>query len=264
MAYFYVFMPPQTYSLVNLIPLYLGGRTSFIVDRILKFDLGIYHLFHKWTGRGFVGLGFVHGIYQLSQSRWRMTLREILLCTHISLAKTSSLVALSMTSAFWAIHLGHSQNRVLIQSLSNTEGNSTAVFKVFISPKKTWQVKPGQYVYISMPGIARRRFGFLQSHPYLIAWQLPNKDLILLVSRQSGFSNHLITSTPQSTLILDGQYGSPYDLGNYDKVIFFAQGIGIAAHLLTIKSLLYANHRLTARIRRLTLIWFLEDKGKLK
>ncbi|KAF2752664.1 hypothetical protein EJ05DRAFT_505837 [Pseudovirgaria hyperparasitica] len=138
--------------------------------------------------------------------------------------------------------------------------NSTAVFKVFISPKKIWQVAPGQYVYISMPGIARHRFGFLQSHPYLIAWQLPNKDLILLVSRQSGFSNDLITSTPQSTLVLDGPYGSPYNLGHYDKVIFFAQGIGIAAHLLTIKSLLYANNQLTARIRRLILIWFLEDK----
>ena len=42
-----------------------------------------------------------------------------------------------------------------------------------------------------------------------------------------------------------------------------ASGIGIAAHLLAIRHLLQAHEDKTARVRRISLLWFLEQPGKL-
>lgn len=55
--------------------------------------------------------------------------------------------------------------------------------------------------------------------------------------------------------------GSERDRGDlaarvYDKVLFIANGISIATHLLSIWRLLVAHDEQTARIRRLSLIWF--------
>jgi hypothetical protein len=57
-----------TLFMVNVLPLYLGGRTSFLADRILRLPLTEYHLFHRWIGRICVLQGLVHGIINASTS----------------------------------------------------------------------------------------------------------------------------------------------------------------------------------------------------
>ena len=61
---------------------------------------------------------------------------------------------------------------------------------------------------------------------------------------------------------MDGLYGSVESLEHFDKVFFVASGIGLAAHLLAIRYLIYAHNEKTSRVRRLSLLWFLETKGQ--
>lgn len=46
---------------INLVPLFSGGRTSLIVDRVLGIRKSRHDLFHKWLGRIFVVEGIIHG-----------------------------------------------------------------------------------------------------------------------------------------------------------------------------------------------------------
>ena len=66
----------------------------------------------------------------------------------------------------------------------------------------------------------------------------------------------------QSSAIVDGPYGQMQSLDKFDKVLFVASGVRIAAHLLSAKHLLEAHEDRSARVRRLSLVWFLETSGE--
>jgi predicted ferric reductase len=134
-----------------------------------------------------------------------------------------------------------------------------------VTVKRPWKVLPGQFVYITIP----HGFGLIQAHPYMIAWVLDNETsleqtIVLLVRTEQGFSSRLRLCSEATRVILDGPYGGAqyHRLSQYDKVLFMANGIGITSHLLSIRYLLMAHDDRTARVRRLSLVWFLETKGK--
>lgn len=139
--------------------------------------------------------------------------------------------------------------------------SATQAVQVKILPKRPWKATPGQYVYLTLPKIAPHRLGFVQSHPYMIAWA-DERSIVLLIERAGGLSDTIFTSPHlRSSVIIDGPYGHEVPLNGFDKVLFMASGIGIAAHLLPIKRLLEAHEDQSARVRRLTLVWFLESHG---
>lgn len=47
-------------SIISLLPLFLGGRTSFLVDSLLSLRLDQYELAHRWIGRMCIVLGVIH------------------------------------------------------------------------------------------------------------------------------------------------------------------------------------------------------------
>ena len=57
-----------TLFMINVVPLYLGGRTSLLVDRVLRLPLSEYSLIHRWIGRICVVQGLVHGVINASLS----------------------------------------------------------------------------------------------------------------------------------------------------------------------------------------------------
>jgi predicted ferric reductase len=144
--------------------------------------------------------------------------------------------------------------------IKHSSGSAEAV-EVTLTLKKPWNVRPGEFVYLTLPVLGRHHGGFAQAHPYTIAWT-DGSDITLLVQRHTGFSNDLFT-TPKdlSSCVVDGPYGYPQLLTGYDKVLFAASGIGVAAHLLNIRALLRAHEDQSARVRRVTLLWFLESPG---
>lgn len=188
---------------------------------------------------------------------------------HIRLGKNRGTVLLCSLSGFWILqhtgwlallfyrNSGSSRTNIALTKLGTQALDATIVLR------RPWDVKPGQYIYLTLPKVNRHRVGFAQSHPYLIAWSEAD-SLTLLIERDSGFSNSLFSCPTNSTsAIVDGPYGNPISLDDYDKVLFVASGIGIAAHLLAIRHLVEAHNDRRSRVRRVTLLWFVETPGEL-
>lgn len=188
-----------------------------------------------------------------------------------------TVVCMSLASGLWLFqslvwvlvlayrNLGSGPRSTAVIERVTREGYANQVLKISVTLKRPWIALPGQYVYITMPGLARHRFTFLQSHPYAIAWDNPGSvkgTIVLLVEQRRGFSTSLRPSKSTVSVIVDGPYGATRTLHEFDKVLFIANGIGIAAHLLALKYLLQAHNAQTARVRRLTLVWFLEVEGE--
>jgi predicted ferric reductase len=197
-----------------------------------------------------------------------------LLWFHVPLKHRQSMICLTVASGVWILQeclwvgriwyqnfRSHTSKAMSLIQHSSVDGKAEAVDMTLVL-KRPWKIQPGQYVYITLPGVSRHHGGFAQSHPYTIAWA-EGSEITLLIQRHTGFSNDLFTSskTAHSSTVVDGPYGHPQLLLDYDKVLFIASGIGIAAHLLAIKSLLEAHENQSARVRRITLIWFLETDG---
>ncbi len=64
-------------SLINIVPLFLGGQTSFLADLILRLPLGQRSVIHRWLGRICVLQGLVHGVLNATK-RSRMTNAQLL------------------------------------------------------------------------------------------------------------------------------------------------------------------------------------------
>ncbi|PVH90463.1 hypothetical protein DM02DRAFT_665049 [Periconia macrospinosa] len=288
--------------MINLVPLFLGGRTNLFIDRILRLSLDDYTLMHRWLGRVCVLLGLVHGIVNsvtsssstsetillsilaslgvLSFIYIRRLKYEVFIKTHLMLAlvligflwfhvcfyKSKAVICLGIATGLWSL-----QHIVWFARLiyrNPTPSTSNVAFRHHQGPaqaaeltiqlEKPWDVSPGQYVYLTFPSLARNRAGFIQTHPYVVAW-VDGSDITVLIQRLKGFSDALFASKgSRYRTVVDGPYGSYQSVENYDKVLFMASGIGIAAHLLAIKHLLASHNDCKARVRRITLVWFLE------
>lgn len=135
-----------------------------------------------------------------------------------------------------------------------------------ITLSRPMMVHYGQYVHVTIPRVPYTIVGSMQSHPYLIAWadggvKSPSKTISLLVQCRSGFSNRIRLCQSPTRISFHGPYGGSQALELFDKVLFMASGIGIAAHLLAAQRLLQAHNEQTSRVRRLSLLWFLETEG---
>ena len=53
-------------------------------------------------------------------------------------------------------------------------------------------------------------------------------------------------------------------MGKYEKIVMVANGFGIAAHLPYLRRLIHGYNSYEIRIRRIHLVWQIQDIGKLK
>jgi hypothetical protein len=143
--------------------------------------------------------------------------------------------------------------------------NSTKAIRLSFRVDEHHPIKPGQYYFIAKPW---KRFGFLQRHPYTVAWTDVSKNggprIHFLIECQNGFSRKIQLARPKiDTVLLDGPYGGHTQLQDYDKVLFVAKGIGLVSQLLSIRQLLKDHDDQKARVRRITLFWELDANCKL-
>lgn len=151
-------------------------------------------------------------------------------------------------------------------SLADTS-NSDATL-VQINLRRPRKIKYGQYVFITVPSLPHTIIGRFQSHPYMVAWSDTDstglsRTLTLLIAHRNGFSKTISRCKPGTRCSLDGPYGALRRLEDFDKVLFVASGVGVATHLLAIRHLLNAHRDQTSRVRRLSLLWFVETEGEL-
>ncbi|KKK12028.1 hypothetical protein P175DRAFT_0495271 [Aspergillus ochraceoroseus IBT 24754] len=141
--------------------------------------------------------------------------------------------------------------------------------KVTVPTQMRW--KPGQYVYLRMPGIA-----FFQNHPFTIASlcsvDFPSsygedyRDLALVFRPFNGFTKNVLLKSIEYgpyktwTAFLEGPYGGMRrEMAAFDDVIFFAGGSGItaiASHLLNLIKKMREGKAVTKSVR---VVWALRD-----
>ena len=151
--------------------------------------------------------------------------------------------------------------------------------KVTVPTQMRW--KPGQYVYLRMPGIS-----VFENHPFTIASlcsdDFPSeygeqyRDMTLVFRPFGGFTRKVLDSAmkkgPMNTYraFVDGPYGGMQrDLASFDTVVLFAGGSGITAivsHLLDLIKKMRDEKALTKRVevvwalkRPDTMEWFREE-----
>ncbi|KAF2278976.1 uncharacterized protein EI97DRAFT_224567 [Westerdykella ornata] len=312
-------------SILNMVVLFVGGRTNIVIDKLLKWTITEYSFLHRWIGRVSLVEALLHGllyyldrrsinayeisllavtaaigcmsfvyvrrrIYETFLSTHRLLSFAVLILSwlHITHLGLFSLVCLISAVTLFSIQkilwLGFFLYRNLgsgprceatLVRYPNTFGTEEIV-QLQVSLKRPWNVRPGQYVYLSLRQPAYFWSGIVESHPYMVAWASDSDDasshvITLLVQCRRGFSRRLSltrmrASTPQHmSASIDGPYGGAglEKLQDYDKVLFMADGIGIAHHLMPVRHLLVSHNKQTARIRRLTLIWFLRSRDQM-
>lgn len=205
----------------------------------------------------------------------------VLLWLHLGVRKRLFIVLLGVSCACWTLqrtawlfmlwrhNWGSGENRVTIQTISEDLGKGIQAVQLLIKVQEGWKSAPGQYVYLTLPSCNRHKFSILQSHPYQIAWvdkpsSTRSQQVALLVETRRGFSNDIrFGGQMERKALLDGPYGVSHNLNHFDKVLFFASGIGVATHLLYIRNLLRAHNENSARVRRISLVWLVEGRGEL-
>ena len=200
----------------------------------------------------------------------------VTLWTHIHLFARRAIVCLGIASATWLIQHAIWLGRIIYQrtrsrssaivgwnKFASLDPNGSEALVLQIGFDRQCKIGPGQYIYITIPGASIHTLSIIQTHPFVVAW-VEESTITIIVERNKGFSNAIFNlAAPFShSIIVDGPYGCVQSLGNYDKVLFMASGIGVAAHLVHVQHLLQAHKAKSARVRRVTLIWFLETPGK--
>ncbi|EFE39443.1 hypothetical protein TRV_05840 [Trichophyton verrucosum HKI 0517] len=116
--------------------------------------------------------------------------------------------------------------------------------KVTIPTQMKW--RPGQYVYLRMPGIS-----MLQNHPFTIA-SLCSDDFPS--SYGSKYRDMTLVFRP-----FDGPYGGVRrELSSFDDVVFFAGGSGITAIASQLLDLIKRMRDGKARTRTVKVVWALK------
>ena len=201
----------------------------------------------------------------------------VLLWIHIGIGLNLSTICVALASGIWLLQRlcwvffmtfwngGSRSNTMKVVSVSGDTPVTQAV-QLWIKLRRPWKIYPGQYVYVTAPH--QGALGLLQAHPYVIAWvedsiKPRERRIVLLVETRRGFSKDIRYGQVEGeSVLLDGPYGRSGKIDGYDKVLFLAQGVGIAAHLLYVRHLLEAHKRKTARVRRISLVWTIESSGK--
>lgn len=164
------------------------------------------------------------------------------------------------------------------------------VYTLSVSVARNSSIRPGSYVYVRF--CTWHRVSWIRSHPCMVVWredhQNPCRDSHIdlavrtgsdpAVKTHSGWTEALlrgcteeerkrITSGqdffPDLKVWFGGPYGKTYDsgsndLGNYDHVLFMAQGMGIYALMPLMNDLVERSKRRTISTRRVKLAWDLK------
>lgn len=139
--------------------------------------------------------------------------------------------------------------------------------KTEIKVTKPWKMQTKKYIYICISGVGP--LFIFQNHFFMIIWWNENdkkrcERMHLLFKPKSGFTRQLMhhVLTLDLKTWIDGSYDDALKCENVDKIIMFASGIDIAAHIPYIKELLAKVKNWRMCTRKIILVWLLDKENK--
>ena len=134
---------------------------------------------------------------------------------------------------------------------------------------KGLKIDSGQYINLWIPWMPFVSFwSFLQTHPFMvISWKPGKQDNIeLFIKPRRGFTRKLLYHAANGHLrdpvvIFSGPHGKSIDMDDYESVLMVASGFGIAAHLSSLKKLIYGYNARLGRTRRIRVVWQIRNQG---
>ncbi|KAF1352469.1 hypothetical protein BDV97DRAFT_368220 [Delphinella strobiligena] len=209
----------------------------------------------------------------------------VLLWFHLPFRKDIESTCLVITTVLWTTHtllwlgaiLWHNgilsrKYRYEIEHLESSSGTFGAT-RIRIK-NGLWKISPGQYVYVRLRDLGPHYwYSIFESHPYMIAWierddahAAERREIVLVAERRNGISDVLSLANGRrdsgGRLTVDGPYGSAAGLGKHDIAVYAASGVGLVAHLLSIKHLIRKYQSKESRVRRIFLVWVLEAESQ--
>jgi predicted ferric reductase len=126
--------------------------------------------------------------------------------------------------------------------------------------RRPCKIRAGQYMNLRIPTSIR---SFHESHPFFISsWENDGngnaRNVTVLIERMGGFTQRLRATPTTVRAFVEGPYGHSPLSGN-GNFIFFASGIGITAHLGSIKQLLDARDQGPTNTRVISLLWEVDE-----
>jgi predicted ferric reductase len=195
----------------------------------------------------------------------------IALWRHLSLKKVYARLYTLGGMILWAVLTGLDLVFYIYRNFSLSKGVGRTIVKELddilrldVTVPRSWNVKAGQWVYLWMPGVCF----WTSSHPFMVTWwKYKGEDLTLsfLVEPRHGLTSKLRdrAETEHVTLI-GGPHGRCHDFGDFGTVLMFVSGIGMAAGLPYVKSLVEGANSYKTRTRRILLIWQIEKERMRK
>ena len=138
------------------------------------------------------------------------------------------------------------------------------VCHVAVTGIRPWEVEPGQYVYLWIPGVSLT--SVFQSHPFCISWWERSDEepfvLHLLVRTRRGFTSRLRSEADQCfSAMIGGPYGQSAHGEAFGTVLMFATDIGVASLLPYLKSVMQGRKNASICTRRVVLTWQVRKTG---
>jgi len=143
---------------------------------------------------------------------------------------------------------------------------------VHVQLPRPWKPQTAQWLYLSLPGISNTSFA--QSHPfYVSSWYRDDNGhdiAVLIVQKRKGFTKNLLMHTTnglepdgERIALIEGPYGRQLDLDSYQVVLLFATGIGIAAQLPYVRTLVESHYNYKRKGRKIMLFWEIDSECAL-
>ena len=196
------------------------------------------------------------------------TLITVSLWLHAATANRIARVQVIIGASVWIATQIHRNLLLIYRNFSITKPRTSVYIRkihdsvsVEIVLPRPWKVKPGQYAYLTMfnPGF----FSVFQRHPFMVA-SSKNEGLIeMRIQPQAGFTKRLLEGIKsKGSALVEGPYGSGFDLKEFGTVVLFASSIGIAGLLPYIQSIMHDYKSSRIKTRDLLLIWHVENKDQ--
>ena len=138
--------------------------------------------------------------------------------------------------------------------------------RIRVSLQRRLRIRAGQYINLWIPSISF--WSFVQSHPFVvISWAEGAQDTLeLLIEPRGGLTRelwHYAKDRPSihPFVMFSGPHGQGIAVEEYETILMVASGFGIAAQLPYLKRLIHGYNTREVRIRRIRLVWQIEDKG---